>query len=177
MSPDDTSRVGSLDTITVEVVRHRLEGIANEMETTLVRSAFSTIVKEAMDASASLFTARGDVLAQAIAIPMHLSTLSPIVRKILAVFPIDTMQEGDAFIMNDPYAGGTHMPDIAVVMPVFANGHPVSISATLTHHQDVGGMSPGSTPTNATDIFQEGIRIPPVKLRSAAHTTRQRSIS
>lgn len=157
----------NFDAVTVEVVRHKLEGIANEMEATLIRSAFSTIVKEAMDASAGLFTARGETLAQAIAIPMHLSSVVPMVQKLLETFPLATMKEGDAFIMNDPYSGGTHIPDIAVVTPVYFKGRAIAISAALTHHQDVGGMSPGSTPTNATEIYQEGIRLPPLKLRDA----------
>ena len=73
------------------------------------------------------------------------------------------MRAGDIWILNDTYMGGTHLPDIAIMMPVFAGGEPVAISAAMTHHQDVGGMAPGSTPTNATEIFQEGIRIPLLK--------------
>ena len=156
-----------LDPITVEVVRHKLEGIANEMESTLLRSSFSPIVKEGLDASASLFTTQGETLAQACAVPIHLATLIPIVRKFLEEFPLDTMHEGDIYIMNDPYLGGTHLPDIALMVPVFFNGRPIALSAAMTHHQDVGGMTPGSIPTNATEIFQEGIRIPPLKLRAA----------
>ena len=75
------------------------------------------------------------------------------------------MRDGDIYCMNDPYLGGTHLPDIAVVMPVFARGRPIAFAAAMTHHQDVGGMAPGSVPTNATEIFQEGIRLPPLKLR------------
>ncbi len=153
----------AIDPITVEVIRHKLDGIAKEMESTLFRSAFSQIVKEARDASASLFTVNGETLAQAIAIPNHLATLIPMVRKLLETYPLATLSDGDVLILNDPYAGGTHLPDIAVVMPIFSKGRPVAISAAITHHQDVGGMTPGSVPTNATDIFQEGIRIPPLK--------------
>lgn len=153
-----------LDPVTVEVIRNKLDGIANEMELTLVRSAFSTIVKEGLDASASIFTLKGETLAQAIAIPIHLVTLLPMVRHLLEKQPVATMKEGDVFVMNDPYLGGTHLPDIAVMMPVFHQGQPIAISATMTHHQDVGGMAPGSTPTNATEIFQEGLRIPLLKL-------------
>jgi N-methylhydantoinase B len=156
-----------LDPITVEVVRHKLEGIANEMESTLLRSSFSPIVKEGLDASAALFTVAGETLAQACAVPIHLATLIPIVETMLRVFPLDTMREGDVYIMNDPYLGGTHLPDIALVMPIFYAGRPIALSATMTHHQDVGGMTPGSIPTNATEIFQEGLRIPPLKLRDA----------
>jgi N-methylhydantoinase B len=153
-----------LDPITVEVVRNKLDGIANEMESTLIRSAYSTIVKEGLDASASLFTLGGETLAQAIAIPIHLATLISMVRTLLDTHPLDSMNEGDVFTLNDPYLGGTHLPDIAVMMPVFFRGRPIAISATMTHHQDMGGMAPGSTPTNATEIFQEGLRIPLLKL-------------
>jgi N-methylhydantoinase B len=77
------------------------------------------------------------------------------------------MQDGDVYIMNDPYLGGTHLPDIALMTPIFHRGNVIALAATMTHHQDVGGMTPGSIPTNATEIFQEGLRIPPLKLREA----------
>jgi N-methylhydantoinase B len=149
----------------MEVVRHKLDGIANAMELTLLKSSFSPIVKEGLDASASLFALSGETLAQAVAIPIHLATLIPCIARIRAEFPVETMREGDVYCMNDPYLGGTHLPDIAVVMPVFAGGRPLAFAATMTHHQDVGGMTPGSVPTNATEIFQEGIRLPPLRLR------------
>jgi N-methylhydantoinase B/oxoprolinase/acetone carboxylase alpha subunit len=155
------------DPITTEVVRHKLEGIANEMESTLLRSSFSPIVKEGLDASAALFTIAGETLAQACAVPIHLATLIPIVETLLKEYPLPAMREGDVYIMNDPYLGGTHLPDIALVIPIFHQGCPIALSATMTHHQDVGGMTPGSIPTNATEIFQEGLRIPPLKLRDA----------
>jgi N-methylhydantoinase B len=155
----------SSDPITIEVIRHKLDGIANEMESTLLRSSFSPIVKEGLDASACLFTAGGEPLAEAIAIPIHLGTMVPVVRSILGTYPIDGMREGDIFILNDPYAGGTHLPDIALLMPVFHEGQALAFTTCIAHHQDVGGMTPGSVPTNATEIFQEGIRIPALKLR------------
>ncbi|HML12498.1 MAG TPA: hydantoinase B/oxoprolinase family protein [Xanthobacteraceae bacterium] len=155
----------ALDPVTVEVVRNKLDGIANEMELTLLKSSCSPIVKEGLDASASLFTLQGETLAQAVAIPIHLATLIPCIARILAEFPLETMREGDLYCMNDPYLGGTHLPDIAVIMPVFARSRPLAFAATMTHHQDVGGMAPGSVPTDATEVFQEGIRLPPLKLR------------
>jgi len=157
----------ALDPITVEVVRHKLEGIANEMQSTLLRSSFSPIVKEGLDASASLFTPDGTTLAQSCSIPIHLATLIPAVAEVLKSYPLDTMVEGDAYILNDPYLGGTHLPDIAVIMPVFHRGKAIALSGAMTHHQDIGGMSAGSVPTNATEIYQEGLRIPPLKLREA----------
>ena len=157
----------SLDPITVEVTRHKLEGIANEMQSTLLRSSFSPIVKEGLDASAGLFTAGGLTLAQACAIPIHLATLIPVLQKIIEIFPIAQMHPEDTFLLNDPYTGGTHLPDIALVQPIIVDGKLVAFSAAMTHHQDMGGMSAGSVPTNATEIYQEGLRLPPLKFRDA----------
>ncbi|MGM0743225.1 MAG: hydantoinase B/oxoprolinase family protein [Pseudomonadota bacterium] len=156
----------AIDPITLEVVRNKLEGVANEMQSTLLRSSFSPIVREGLDASASLFTLEGESLAQAIAIPVHLATLIPVVKRIISEYPPTEMEEGDIYMMNDPYLGGTHLPDIALVMPMFSEGRPIAFAAAMTHHQDVGGMSPGSIPTNATEIYQEGLRLPPLKYRN-----------
>ena len=157
----------TLDPITIEVTRHKLEGIANEMQSTLLRSSFSPIVKEGLDASAGLFTADGQTLAQACAIPIHLATLIPVLQKIIETFPPATMHPEDTFLLNDPYTGGTHLPDIALVQPIIVDGRLVAFSAAMTHHQDMGGMSAGSVPTNATEIYQEGLRLPPLKFRDA----------
>lgn len=151
------------DPITLEVIRHRLDTIAEEMETVLLRSSCSPIVKEGLDASASLFTTDGKTLAQACAIPIHLGTLIPAVAAILEVFPLSQMQEGDVYLLNDPYHGGTHLPDFAVLTPLFAEGRPLALAATMTHHQDVGGKTAGSVPTDSTEIWQEGLRIPPLR--------------
>ena len=156
-----------LDPVTVEVVRNKLDGISNEMQLKLIRSSFSPLVKEGFDAAASLFTTKGEVLSLSLSVPGHLSASIPCVQAMLDAFPLSAAKEGDIYIMNDPYLGGTHIPDIAMAVPVFHKGRPIAISCTITHHQDLGGMVPGSLPTNATDIFQEGLRIPPVKLRDA----------
>ena len=156
-----------MDPITIEVTRHKLEGIANEMQSTLLRSSFSPIVKEGLDASAGLFTADGQTLAQACAIPIHLATLIPVLRKMIETFPPGRMHPDDTFLLNDPYTGGTHLPDIALVQPIIVNGRLIAFSAAMTHHQDIGGMSAGSVPTNATEIYQEGLRLPPLKFRDA----------
>ena len=154
-----------LDPITVEVTRHKLEGIANEMQSTLLRSSFSPIVKEGLDASAGLFTADGQTLAQSCSIPIHLATLIPALARIIKDFPAAEMQPDDTYVLNDPYCGGTHLPDIAVIQPIFANGRIIAFSAAMTHHQDMGGLAAGSVPTTATELFQEGLRIPPLKFR------------
>ncbi len=162
-----TQDAAGIDPITIEVTRHKLEGIANEMQSTLLRSSFSPIVKEGLDASAGLFTADGQTLAQACAIPIHLATLIPVLQKIIETFPPDRMHPEDTFLLNDPYTGGTHLPDIALVQPIIVDGRLIAFSAAMTHHQDMGGMSAGSVPTNATEIFQEGLRLPPLKFRDA----------
>lgn len=156
------------DAISLEVVRNKLEGIANEMQSTLLRASFSPIVREGLDASSSLFTVSGETLAQGISIPIHLGTMIPMMARILKTFSLEDMKEGDIYLMNDPYLGGTHLPDIMLTMPVFSNGVPVAFAATITHHQDIGGMAPGSIPTNATEVYQEGLRLPPLKYRDGA---------
>jgi N-methylhydantoinase B len=160
-------RAEVVDPITTEVIRNKLEGIANEMELTLLRSSFSPIVKEGLDTSASLFTVDGETLAQACAIPVHLATLIPALRTMLEKYPIASMRDGDAFILNDPYCGGTHLPDIAIMTPVFQGDRVIALTATMTHHGDVGGYSPGSLPPNSTEIYQEGLRIPALRFREA----------
>lgn len=152
------------DPITLEVIRNRLDVIADEMEMTLLRSSFSPIIKEALDASAALFDRNGKTMAQAAALPAQLGMIITAVNRMVEVFPPDTMQPGDVYILNDPYDGGTHLPDITVLEPVFFEGEVVALSASLAHHQDVGGKTPGSTPPDATEIFAEGLIIPPLKL-------------
>lgn len=158
--------VNAIDPITLEVVRNRLDAIAQEMQDALVRSAYSNIIKEGHDCSAALFDASGEVVAQATALPAQLGVLPTAVRTIIGRFG-ETAAEGDVFALNDPYDGGTHLPDIALVAPVLHDGEVVAFAACIAHHQDIGGKTPGSLPTDATDIFQEGLRIPPLKLYAA----------
>src|ERR1700755_2301780 len=141
----------SLDPITIEVVRYKLDGIANEMQSTLLRSSFSPIVKEGLDASAGLFTADGSTLAQACAIPIHLATLIPVIRRVIDTFPVAQIHPEDLVLMNEPYLCGTHLPAIAIIQPVMADGRLIAFAAAMTHHQDMGGLTPGSVPTNATE--------------------------
>jgi N-methylhydantoinase B len=154
----------AIDPILLEVLRNRLDAIADEMELTLLRSAASPIVKEGLDASAALFTVRGETIAQAAAIPIHLGALQLAAQRIVRAFPPPSMREGDAFLLNDPYDGGTHLPDITLAVPVWADGRAVALACTMCHHQDVGGRTPGSVPTDATELYQEGVIIPPTQL-------------
>jgi N-methylhydantoinase B len=154
----------AVDPILLEVLRNRLDAIADEMELTLLKSAASPIVKEGLDASAALFNVHGETVAQAAAIPIHLGALQFAARRIVRAFPPARMSEGDAFLLNDPYDGGTHLPDITLAVPVFVDGRAVALACTMCHHQDVGGRTPGSVPTDATELYQEGVIIPPTQL-------------
>ena len=153
-----------MDPITLEVVRNKLDSVADEMEIALLKSSHSAIVKEALDASAAIFDARGQQIAQAAASPIHLGMIIPAVERFVETFPLATMREGDVYVLNDPFDGGTHVPDLVMTMPVFARDGLIAMVTAITHHQDMGGRSPGSTPTDAREIYQEGLRIPPLKL-------------
>lgn len=154
-----------VDPITLEVMRNVLQSIAEEMGAALIRTALSTNIKDRRDCSSGIYTIDGGLVAQAEHIPLHLGLMPAVVKKVLEYYPPEQMQPGDAIMVNDPFVSGSHLPDISVLAPVFYQGKPVALVANLAHHVDVGGMTPGSLPVQATEIFQEGIRIPPMKVR------------
>lgn len=142
----------------------RLEAIAGAMQEVLAAGAVSSVVREAMDCAAAVFLPDGRLLAQARGLPLLLGSLAPAVQGLLAEFPAERMQPGDGFLSNDPWRGGTHLPDFVLLRPVFAQGRVRALAACILHHSDVGGMAPGSVPPDASSIHQEGLRIPPVQL-------------
>jgi N-methylhydantoinase B len=150
----------SLDPVTLSVMRSALEGVAVEMGTVLVRSAYSSNIKERRDCSAALFDARGRMVAQAEHIPVHLGAMPESVAAVMA----RDIRPGDVFALNDPYMGGTHLPDVTLVSPVTIDGRSTGYAVTRAHHSDIGGMVPGSMPSNSRDLWQEGLVIPPVRL-------------
>jgi N-methylhydantoinase B len=153
------------DPIAMEVFSNRLLSITEDMGTTLIRSSFSTNIKERKDCSVALFDATGRLIAQASHIPLHLGSLLGSVQAVLARYDIAQMREGDAFVLNDPYlAGGTHMPDISIVTPIFIGGVVRAFAANVGHHSDVGGPVPGSISGRARSIFEEGLRLPVIRL-------------
>jgi len=153
------------DPIAMEVFTNRLLAVADEIATSMIRASFSSNIKERKDCSVALFSADGRLIAQASHIPLHLGSLMGSVGAVLKAYPVERMQEGDVFICNDPYvAGGTHTPDISVVTPVFSNGVVRYFTANIGHHSDVGGTVPGSIHGGATSIFEEGLRLPVMKL-------------
>lgn len=142
----------------------QLEAIGDRMQAQLVAQAVSSVVREAMDCAAAIFLPDGRLVAQARTLPLLLGSLSPAVAGLLQAFPADTMADGDGYLLNDPWHGGTHLPDLTLMRPVFADGRLLALVACVLHHQDVGGIAPGSVPTHATSIQQEGLRIPPLHL-------------
>ena len=154
-----------IDGVLLEVISNTFMSIAEEMGAVLVKSAYSTNIKERKDCSCGLFDAKGRTIAQAEHIPMHLGSLLDTVSQIHQVYSDDDIEDGDIFIMNDPYnGGGTHLPDICIAQPVFYEGKIVAFAMNIAHHSDVGGRVPGSNAADSKTIYEEGIRIPPVKI-------------
>lgn len=156
--------MAGVDLVTREVVRGWLETAAEEMQNALIRSAHSMLIAEGRDATAALFDEQGRTLAQASSIPVHLGVMVGLGRIIAARYPAGVAEPGDIYATNDPYAGGTHLPDIAVCVPVFHDGALVGYALTMAHHRDIGGLLPGSVSLKARDIHAEGLRIPLVRL-------------
>ena len=151
----------SVDAISLGVFRNLFSSVAEEMGVTLQRASFSPNIKERQDFSCAVFDPHGKMVAQAAHIPVHLGSMPASVTSALNSFPIIHPQ--DVILLNDPYRGGTHLPDITMVSPVFSEGQLRFFVASRAHHADVGGMSPGSLPLS-TELYQEGLIIPPVKL-------------
>ncbi|WP_025850505.1 hydantoinase B/oxoprolinase family protein [Paenibacillus ehimensis] len=150
-----------IDPITLEIVGNLLLSVAEEMGVTLVKTAYSTNIKERKDCSTALFDAKGRMIAQAEYVPMHLGSMLGVVGEVLKKFPVQSLRPGDMFVTNDPYAGGgTHLPDITMVSPVFLGDRLVAFVANIAHHSDIGGMVPGSVSAHSDNIYQEGLRIP-----------------
>lgn len=150
--------MASIDAITLEVARNRFSAIADEMGTVLRRTSLSPNIKERADCSAALFTAAGEMLAQAEHIPVHLGSMPASVAACLDAFD---PEPGVHYAVNDPFHGGTHLNDLTIVAPVFVDGGLVAWVANRAHHADVGGEAPGSMPAHATTLDQEGHRVPP----------------
>ena len=153
----------AIDPITREIVRNALASAADEMAMALYRTAYSTIVRDCLDYSTSLCDAEGQMIAQGVTIPLHLGSVPFAMETLLAKYGND-IEEGDVFILNDPFEGGMHIPDIFIVQPVFSEGQRVAFAVSTAHHLDLGGRLPGSSACDNTEIFQEGLRIPWLKL-------------
>lgn len=158
--------------ITLEVIRHAFESVAEQMTATVSHSAYSEIVKEGKDCSSALFDQQGRLIAEGANVPIHLNCLTPVLETVLTqYFPAVSLAPGDVILTNDPYAGGGsrgshHTNDIISIQPIFRNGELLGFAVVMVHHSDVGGMWPGSGGWNR-EIWQEGLRLQPVKLYEA----------
>jgi N-methylhydantoinase B len=156
-----------IDPITLQVIQARLAGIVQEMQNSLFRTGYSTIIRESQDASCAILNRQGEVIAQHVVLPLHMGAFPACAAAILKTFQPDEICEGDAFITNHPYMGGSpHAPDMGVFTPIFYNHEWVGFAADMAHKSDIGGMVPGSGSGNAREIYQEGLHLPPVKYMS-----------
>ena len=155
-----------IDPITLEVIRNALYSVSDEMSAALIRTAYSTNIKDRRDCSCAVYLITGEVVAQSeIGTPLHLGVMPAVVDTVLKRFPPDKMDPGDDIIMNETYpAGPGHLNDVTLVSPIFYKGKAVALVANQAHHVDVGGYAPGSMPFGVTETFQEGLQIPPVKI-------------
>jgi len=160
------------DPVSFEILKNSLISIAEEAGEVLRRSSFSPNIKERRDFSCALFDSSGQLVAQGEHIPVHLGAIPYSVKTVLEEFE-DSLSEGDDVVLNDPYRGGTHLPDITMVSPIFFKDRLVGFAGNRAHHSDVGGAAPGSMSTLSRDINQEGIRIPPIKLWSESEPNQE----
>ncbi len=155
--------MSAADPVTQQIVSNALASIADEMATTIFRTAHSTVVRDGMDFSAALCSPTGETVAQAVTVPFHLGSVPHAMTTLLAKWG-ERMRPGDVFVMNDPFDGGIHLQDIFVFKPVYLDGRLIGFATTTAHHGDVGGRLPGSAACDNTEIFQEGIRLPWLRL-------------
>jgi len=157
----------ALTPIEIELMRNALSSIVDEVYGALMKSAYSTNIKERKDHSSAIFDADGRVVVQGESLPLHLASMLGLVEVVIAHHGKDSLRPGDMFVSNDPYVGkGSHLPDVALVAPVFHDDELVMFVANIAHHADIGGMAPGSISGDMTEIYQEGLRIPPIRLIS-----------
>ena len=151
---------GHMDPLDLQVMAHAFATVAEEMGAVLIRGALSPNIRERRDASTAVFDVDGRMVAQAAHIPVHLGAMPESVHAVRERHPAP----GDVFLLNDPFRGGSHLPDLTLVEAVERNGTIVAYVAVRAHHADVGGMSPGSMPQGATELVQEGLVLPPIRL-------------
>jgi N-methylhydantoinase B len=160
-----------IDPVTLAVIKSALDSIVDEMAYTVIRTARSEIIKDVMDYSAALCDARGRMIAQAKTIAQHLGAIPDAMASVLAEFAGD-LRPGDVVAMNDPYQGGMHIPDVFLFMPIFRDGEVEAFAVVIGHQTDMGGRVPGSNASDSTEIYQEGLRLPPIKLYEGGQMSR-----
>lgn len=163
MTPQGGARLIERDPVTFEVARSALYSACAEMKAVIMRTSFSPLLSLSADLSCALMDAEGRIVAQGNDIPVHLGAVPSTIRAALGRFPCETWREGDGVLLNDPYSGGTHLPDMSLICPVFVAGRLMGFSLSRVHWPDVGGIAPGSSSV-CDDIIKEGIRVPPLKI-------------
>lgn len=154
--------------VTLELVNNRLDEIVREMQHSIFRTGYSTVIRESKDTSASITTKTGQVVGQQFRHPFHIGVFPPTIAGLFEYYPADEIEDGDVFLMNDPYIGGSpHASDIIVVNPVFVEGELVAFTLNIAHKPDIGGLVPGTSSGEARSLYHEGIQFPPVKVESA----------
>ncbi len=158
--------IDRIDPITLEIMRNAYQSIADEMTASLVRTAYSPNIKDRMDCSSAVLTPAGEVVAQTeLGTPFHLATIPAAAEMILKRYPLGKLDPGDAVVSNVPYpVGPGHLSDVTLLSPVYRSDEIVALVVNMAHHVDMGGYAPGSMPFNVSEIYQEGLQIPPVKL-------------
>jgi N-methylhydantoinase B len=151
------------DPVRLELVKNAIGSVVDEMVLTVIRIAYSSIMKDTMDLSSAFCDRKGRMLAQGLSLPLHLGSIPDAMDAVLAKYG-DDMHPGDVVVLNDPYQGGMHLPDIFMFKPVFVGEHLLGYAVLVAHHNDMGGRVPGSSAADSTEIFQEGLRIPILKL-------------
>jgi N-methylhydantoinase B len=160
----DAASAASVDAIAVEVVRQSLIGVVQEMQNSLFCTGYSTIIRESKDASCAIADTTGQVIAQHTVLPLHLGAFPTTIENLLRSYPISDMRDGDAFVVNHPYYGGSpHATDVAVVAPVVVDGRIFGFSGSIAHKSDIGGLVPGTNSGQSREIFHEGLMLPPVR--------------
>ncbi|MFT5486622.1 MAG: N-methylhydantoinase B, partial [Alphaproteobacteria bacterium] len=164
MTAATSKPTANIDPITMEVVQNALGAIADEMALVIMRTAYSTIVRDSMDYSTGICDREGRIVAHGMTMALHLGSFPDAMQVLIRDYG-DDMHPGDMFVWNDPYeGGGQHLPDVYIVKPVFIDDALEGFAASLVHQIDMGGIAPGSAAVYATEIFQEGLRIPPIRL-------------
>ena len=162
----------AVDPVRLELVKNAIGSVVDEMVLTVVRIAYSSIMKDTMDMSSAFCDRQGRLIAQGLSLPLHLGSIPDAMDAVRAEFG-DTLEAGDIVILNDPYQGGMHLPDIFMFQPIFVGAHLLGYGVLVAHHNDMGGRVPGSSAADSTEIFQEGLQIPVLKLyeRDVPNTT------
>jgi N-methylhydantoinase B len=161
-APEPSKTRVKMDAVTLGIVQNHLSTYADEMANTVMRTAYSTIVRDAMDFSTALCDAQGQTVAQGLTVPFHLGSIHHALGYVIQKYE-SRIYPGDIFILNDPFGGGIHLPDIFLFKPIFYQGERIGFAAAVSHHVDVGGRVPGSSACDSTEVFQEGLRIPALK--------------